>query len=632
MGKAKKRRSGAGKRSHPIGLGDEDADELNGLSSPQQPDESTVVTNITEQLQATNPEDRVCGLQSLGNLTASPGVRQLVLEGRLVRIAGPLLLDEDAMVRQAAAGALRNLSGLDPDTAEEMVRQDIMTTLTGYFQKYRRSGTDEKQQSSEACVLVECLNLLWHLVEASPAALATFNQEGLLHILLPLISQDTEPALVLGSLNALAAASDSNPAAAEGVRECLPQLEGILVSSPALTTRLTAGLVMCNVLGESIVTSPSFPVLASTLAQGLGQNSRQLVCQLSSSAPVTEEQEMEVEEGGASDGWTADKSFRECEDSLRAQQIALEILTNLCTTEDEEEAWQDNPSDQEDDGDDDNDAEEAAGDGGAVSPVVLEAVLSHNLVSLVLERANSLPENVVQVLNSTAKGRSIVKSYDELQNRAFLCFSNLAGCLSVDDVGGAASLHQTWTSLGTLCLQAQDTKSASLLESSSSCLRAVTSKLVSDPAGSKLIDLTPADVDAFVQVAQQSEVVNIRVNFVHILGDLAVLAAKQDASRAAVLGLLATWLLEVAARDTDLRVVAEALDKTFDAFSEDDTDEVFAKHQLLPKLRQIAHGLKIKLSQQKRSLGPEGYAIVSMASLNLKRFIKYKEKRPAIKK
>jgi hypothetical protein len=28
----------------------------------------------------------------------------------------------------------RNLSGLDPDTAEEMVKQDVMTPLTGYFQ------------------------------------------------------------------------------------------------------------------------------------------------------------------------------------------------------------------------------------------------------------------------------------------------------------------------------------------------------------------------------------------------------------------------------------------------------------------------------------------------------------------
>jgi hypothetical protein len=38
-----------------------------------------------------------------------------------------------------------------------------------------------------------------------------------------------------------------------------------------------------------------------------------------------------------------------------------------------------------------------------VSPVLVEAVLAHNLISLVLERANSLPENVLQVLKSTAR-------------------------------------------------------------------------------------------------------------------------------------------------------------------------------------------------------------------------------------
>ena len=44
-------------------------------------------------------------------------------------------------------------------------------------------------------MLVECLNLLWNLVEASPVALAIFNQMGFISILLPLLSQETEPTL-----------------------------------------------------------------------------------------------------------------------------------------------------------------------------------------------------------------------------------------------------------------------------------------------------------------------------------------------------------------------------------------------------------------------------------------------------
>lgn len=88
-----------------LGL-DGDTEEQNGH---HQPDESEIISNITEQLQSANPEDRVCGLQSLANLTASAAVRELVLSGRLVRVAAPLLIDEDDMVRQAAAGALRYL-------------------------------------------------------------------------------------------------------------------------------------------------------------------------------------------------------------------------------------------------------------------------------------------------------------------------------------------------------------------------------------------------------------------------------------------------------------------------------------------------------------------------------------------
>jgi hypothetical protein len=49
-------------------------------AAPAGHQESSIVSNMAAQLQAGNPEDRVCGLQSLANLTRSGGVRQLVLE------------------------------------------------------------------------------------------------------------------------------------------------------------------------------------------------------------------------------------------------------------------------------------------------------------------------------------------------------------------------------------------------------------------------------------------------------------------------------------------------------------------------------------------------------------------------
>ena len=88
-------------------------------------------------------------------------------------------------------------------------------------------------------------------------------------------------------------------------------------------------------------------------------------------------------------------------------------------------------------------------------------------------------------------------------------------------------------------------------------------------------------------------------------------------------------MVDTAAKDENLRVVAEALDKLFDIFAEDDSDEIFASLKLLQKLRSILSPLKSRIGQSKRTLG-EDLPLVNMARTNLQRFIKYKEKRPII--
>jgi hypothetical protein len=48
---------------------------------------------------------------------------------------------------------------------------------------------------------VECLNLLWNLVEASPIALNIFNQMSLVDVVLPLLGHDVDPAIGVNSNN-----------------------------------------------------------------------------------------------------------------------------------------------------------------------------------------------------------------------------------------------------------------------------------------------------------------------------------------------------------------------------------------------------------------------------------------------
>lgn len=78
-------------------------------------------------------EEKYCGLQTFAMMIENPeNVPQLMSRG-LVKVVAPLLLDQASSVRNAAAGALRNLSAVDLGTCDDMMEQDIMTPVTCFF-------------------------------------------------------------------------------------------------------------------------------------------------------------------------------------------------------------------------------------------------------------------------------------------------------------------------------------------------------------------------------------------------------------------------------------------------------------------------------------------------------------------
>ena len=67
-------------------------------------------------------EDRECGLNTLALLdeaTAASAIRNF----RLVRVAGPLMVDSNLSVKHSAVGSLKNLSLVSAEVCEEMVEQ-----------------------------------------------------------------------------------------------------------------------------------------------------------------------------------------------------------------------------------------------------------------------------------------------------------------------------------------------------------------------------------------------------------------------------------------------------------------------------------------------------------------------------
>ena len=110
-----------------------------------------------DQLQSVNPEDRICGCHSLASLTRKQEVREKVLQTKVVRICGPLLLDADPMVVQAA-GCLH----CDADEEQkphqvtkhvyEQQCEDITTTSCKPVTKTSCTDHVEKVPRQEVCV------------------------------------------------------------------------------------------------------------------------------------------------------------------------------------------------------------------------------------------------------------------------------------------------------------------------------------------------------------------------------------------------------------------------------------------------------------------------------------------------
>ena len=137
-------------------------------------------------------------------------------------------------------------------------------------------------------------------------------------------------------------------------------------------------------------------------------------------------------------------------------------------------------------------------------------------------------------------------------------------------------------------------------------------------------------MDQLAEYGAKHNNASIRTNIVAILGTIGQSLAVQleNGGQLGSLHLtISRFLLEAASRDVELRVVAEALDKVFDMFSEDHTDKLCAQVQVVQRLKQLQPGLKVKINMNRKNqrTDPDTHAMAVMAKTNLTRFIKYKE-------
>ncbi|XP_064838237.1 HEAT repeat-containing protein 3-like [Oncorhynchus masou masou] len=649
---------------------EEDHDEVcDGVDSP--------AGELLEKLQSPSADVREFACASISRLVQQSQTIPGFLQRDAVRRLGPLLLDRSLAVRETATGALRNLSACGGhEVCEDMVKQDVMTPLTALLRECcagfetNDALSLKGQKNTVEDVANEAVNLLWNLCESSSQALSMFNKAGILDVILQCLERHTHNIkLALSAAHCLHTVTEDNAELLCSMNNAvLGTLESVLLSSQAdmahtLLRTLAAGSVWN--LKSSLPTArqaQTLNALMATLSQCLELDAGTLIPQLrqaevARSATASEAGDMEdhqaaagnmaVEEMDEEEGvgprtngkaTKIDKDFsdllprgkeelREATALLTAQQTSLEIIVNMCCSDD--------PSDDEWEEASSSDESEVCPDGlsegntSLLSPLCLSAevhgaLINHNIPEKVLKKTQFPSSEAMDVCRHNPTWKMLMKKMHRVQYRALTCLHNMLSTMDAESLGGAAALQAVAQHLSTLVFSPPEIpKEEEFLEAVTSAMRS----LLQIIAYMKIPQcMTPQQLMSLSEAATCCDVVSVRVNALAILGITGSTLAKEKRT-AETLQMIGNALLQVATKDANLVVCGEALDALFDVFADGDEAEKAAKNiNLLSALKALQPVFKAKIRKEgKGKYSPEQLCVLDNIKVNLRRFIGYLE-------
>ena len=635
MGKIRKSKPARARRS----LTEVDSDEEEQL--PVDSKENAIQT-ILDQIQAADVEEKYCGLQTFAMMLENPENIPQLIERGLVKVAAPLMVDQASSVRNAAAGTLRNLSTVNLDTCNAMMEQDIMTPVTCYFHEHAETwvpDTTSKTADEDTDTFIQIVNLLLNLCESSDLAVKYLGQSRTLEILPRYLDLGTFSSdIVIAVLQCLFVVVEDNPAAMAKIKsnaeKQLQALLGLEGGDPTvlLLKTLSAGVII-NTCGGNIASLPTDVIntIMSILANTLSVDHRLICSQLSSAVPLADGAG-KVEPPKGKEAQELENQIKSVSQILTAQQSSIEIIANICSSEDGDDVESNNSSES-------GDADEEVLENGdetvlaedKLPPEVMEAFISLEIFSKVWAATQLPAQNVMLILKEYEGSQHIHKKLLNLQTRALLCINNLLSTLPIESLGGVNGVYKIWVDTGKLVFK-QDTENFNLSESATAVMRAALDKIKFHQNGnsndsSLFSDLALSDIEIMLTGVRECLVPEIRSNLIRMVGILALLLVnKLNDITSNVICTITEFILEQAHKENEVWVLAEAIDTIIDIYSEDETDILAAKVKLTDKLSVLAPLLKNKARQQKR-LPKEYKALVTTASSNLPRFIKYKKER-----
>ncbi|XP_064016415.1 HEAT repeat-containing protein 3 isoform X3 [Pogoniulus pusillus] len=510
----------------------------------------------------------------------------------------------------------------------------------------------------------EAINLLWNICECSSTAVHIFNKEGCLEAVLHCLKKfSTNVDLAISVANCLQAVTEDNPDLLSSFNSSAQQiLETVMLCSEStmkhvLLRTLIAGTVWnikdtipAGSLGSTL--NAILKIFSESLAIDAGKmiilmneaerNRLKLAAEAEENMSdavdncVSEDDGMEEipkekvrRENDISDLLPFDKwELNEVTALLTAQQTALEIIVNMCCSEDpSDDEWEELSSSDESDLFMENSYNE--GSGLLMSPLCLSdevnSAFLNNLIPKKILEKTAFPNSVaLDICMHNASWKPLIKKLNAVQCRALTCLHSILLVSDMDCLGGASALQSLAQHLSQLVFSKMELPTdTEFLEAITSALRALLQTMASKNISQCM---TPDQLLALCEAGIHSSNATVRVNVVSILGiSGSVLAKGQDTSE--TLKMIGKFLLEVAMKEPSLVVAGEALDALFDVFADGkEAEKAALQIKLLSALKEFQPVFKMRIRKEgKGQYSPDQLCVLDNVKMNLRRFIAYQE-------
>ncbi|XP_042653467.1 HEAT repeat-containing protein 3 isoform X2 [Tyto alba] len=615
--------------------------------------EEEPAAELLEKLQHPSAEVREYACASISKLLQQKHVIPAFLQRDVVRCLGPLLMDHSLAVRETAAGALRNLSACGGfEVCDDMVTKDIMTPLVALL-KECSTGLDANQLSPKKCrevnknyiedIANEAINLLWNVCECNNTAVYIFNKEGCLEAVLHYMKKfstnvDLAISVVLETVMLCPESTMKHILLRTLIAGTIWNIKDT-IPPRSLGSMVNAIL---KIFSESLAIDAGEMIIRMNEAE---KNRLKLAAEaetdenmsdITASSVLSEDDDMEEipkgkvrRENDISDLLPSDKwELKEVTALLMAQQTALEIIVNMCCSEDpSDDEWEELSSSDESDLFMENSYNE--GSGLLMSPLCLSdevnSAFLNNLIPQKILEKTAFPNSVaLDICMHNPSWKPLIKKLNAVQCRALTCLHSILLVSDVDCLGGASALQSLAQHLSQLVFSKMELPTdTEFLEAITSALRALLQTMASKNISQCM---TPEQLLALCEAGIHSSNVSVRVNVVSILGiSGSVLAKGQDTAE--TLKMIGKFLLEVAMKESSLVVAGEALDALFDVFADGkEAEKAAVQIKLLPALKKFQPVFKMRMRKEgKGQYSTDQLCVLDNVKMNLRRFIAYQE-------